>query len=184
MCIRDSGKLDRRALPDAEFTGDVYVAPRTAQEALLCGLYAEVTGAERVGIHDRFFRIGGDSISAIRLVSRARAEGVHFRVRDVFTCPSPEGLSGIASDGSDVGVQVWPEEGEVPLLPIFRDVLSMPGPINRFNQTVCLEVPEGVTHDGVVSALDRLRGYHSVLRLRTEGRGIGCLLYTSDAADE
>jgi hypothetical protein len=52
----------------------------------------------------------------------------------------------------------------------------MPGPIDRFNQTVCLEVPEGVTHDGVVSALDRLRAYHSVLRLRTEGRGIGTRL--------
>ena len=143
---------------------------------MLCGLYAEVTGVERVGIHDSFFRIGGDSISAIRLVSRARAKGVHFGVRDVFTYQSPEGLSGIARDGSDVGVQVWPEEGAVPLLPIFRDVLSMPGPIDRFNQTVCLEVPEGVTHDGVVSALDRLRAYHSVLRLRTEGRGIGTRL--------
>ena len=129
-----------------------------------------------MGIHDSFFSIGGDSISAIRLVSRARAKGVHFGVRDVFTYQSPEGLSGIARDGSDVGVQVWPEEGAVPLLPIFRDVLSMPGPIDRFNQTVCLEVPEGVTHDGVVSALDRLRAYHSVLRLRTEGRGIGTRL--------
>ena len=67
--LTPNGKLDRKALPDAAFTGDVYVAPRTAQEAVLCSLYAEVTGAERVGIHDSFFRIGGDSISAIRLVS-------------------------------------------------------------------------------------------------------------------
>ena len=89
--LTPNGKLDRKALPDAEFTGDVYVAPRTAQEAVLCGLYAEVTGVDRVGIHDSFFRIGGDSISAIRLVSRARAQGVHFGVRDVFTYQSPEG---------------------------------------------------------------------------------------------
>ena len=51
-------------------------APRTPQEALLCGLFAEVLGLARVGIDDNFFELGGDSIVSIQLVSRARRAGL------------------------------------------------------------------------------------------------------------
>ena len=68
-----NGKLDRRALPAPEFINtDSYVASRTETETQLCAVWAEVLGLERVGIHDNFFRIGGDSISAIRLTAKSR----------------------------------------------------------------------------------------------------------------
>ncbi|MEI6036265.1 MAG: non-ribosomal peptide synthetase, partial [Verrucomicrobiae bacterium] len=69
--LTSSGKLDRRALPDPEISGDsAYVPPETASEILLCRLFAELTAARQVSIDDNFFSLGGHSLLAMRLVSR------------------------------------------------------------------------------------------------------------------
>ena len=76
-----NGKLDRRALPaPGGRAGDaVYRAPRSPREALLCRLFGELTGGDVVGLDDSFFALGGDSISAMRLVSRTRSAGLGLR---------------------------------------------------------------------------------------------------------
>jgi acyl-coenzyme A synthetase/AMP-(fatty) acid ligase/acyl carrier protein len=68
-----NGKLDRKALPDPEFTNiESYIAPRNELEQKLCEIWSEILGlaADKVSIHDDFFRLGGDSISAIKLVNK------------------------------------------------------------------------------------------------------------------
>ncbi|WP_275381987.1 non-ribosomal peptide synthetase [Xenorhabdus bovienii] len=63
-----NGKLDRRALPAPVWVNrDDYVAPRNALETRLCAVWQDVLGLERVGIEDNFFRIGGNSLMAIKL---------------------------------------------------------------------------------------------------------------------
>ncbi|MDE9511634.1 amino acid adenylation domain-containing protein, partial [Xenorhabdus bovienii] len=63
-----NGKLDRRALPAPVWVNrDDYVAPRNALETQLCAVWQDVLGLERVGIEDNFFRIGGNSLMAIKL---------------------------------------------------------------------------------------------------------------------
>ncbi|NEJ82878.1 AMP-binding protein, partial [Rhizobium leguminosarum] len=72
-----NGKLDRKALPDPAFTNsDHYVAPRNELERKLCQIWADVVGlpVEKVGTSDDFFRLGGNSILAIKLVSRLSKE--------------------------------------------------------------------------------------------------------------
>ena len=71
-----NGKLDTRALPAPEYQdADHYRAPADAVEEILAGIYAQVLGVERVGVDDSFFDLGGDSISSMQVVARARAAG-------------------------------------------------------------------------------------------------------------
>ncbi|HEU4453986.1 MAG TPA: amino acid adenylation domain-containing protein [Longimicrobium sp.] len=92
-----SGKLDRRALPEDEGAADAatpYVAPRGELEERLAALWSEVLGVERVGVHDDFFDLGGQSILATRLAARVREElGFAFPVAELLTGPTVERMA-------------------------------------------------------------------------------------------
>ncbi|XBL80803.1 amino acid adenylation domain-containing protein [Mycobacterium shigaense] len=90
-----NGKLDVRALPAPEY-GDAqrYRAPQSVAEEILAGIFAQVLGVQRVGVDDSFFDLGGDSLSAMRVIAAVnKAFGTNLAVRTIFGAPSVSSLN-------------------------------------------------------------------------------------------
>ncbi|MGK5546440.1 amino acid adenylation domain-containing protein [Streptomyces sp. URMC 127] len=111
-----NGKLDRKALPEGLPDAAAPAAdrePATLTEATLCSLFAEVLALPRAGVHDDFFRLGGDSIVSIRLVGAARTAGISLSPRDVFEARTPAALAERA-DRAPAGTPGPATGGELP----------------------------------------------------------------------
>ncbi|HEY9401515.1 MAG TPA: amino acid adenylation domain-containing protein, partial [Pyrinomonadaceae bacterium] len=96
--LTPNGKLDRRALPAPEFERvepeQGYVAPRTPVEEFLRAMWAESFGLERIGVHDNFFDLGGDSIRAAIFVNKLQERlGEVVQVVVIFNSPTIAALA-------------------------------------------------------------------------------------------
>ena len=96
MPLTSSGKVNRKALPEVDLeniTNDAeYVPPENKQQKLLCALMEQILDVTPVGIADDFFDLGGDSLKAIELVSKAHNEGIYFNLQNVFDYPTVKEL--------------------------------------------------------------------------------------------
>ncbi|MFE1288250.1 amino acid adenylation domain-containing protein [Streptomyces sp. NPDC058751] len=163
-----TGKLDRSALPEPEFLGEVYREPRTEAETIITAAYADVLGVERVGADDDFFAVGGDSLRSIQVVARARARGLDLSTREIFECRTAARLAEVASARrGDAPVLAEHEGGGVgpmPLQPVARQVFEHGGGTDRFAMSMVLELPHGITADILTATLDAVLDRHDLLR--------------------
>ena len=181
-----NGKLDRTALPAPDpAASPAGRAPRDDRERALCALVAEVLGVPEPSIDDDFFALGGDSIVAMRLVSRARAAGLRVTPRQVFQHRTVAALSPVATasdpaaDARDDGL------GVVPLTPVMHWLRETGGPLGGFNQSAVVQVPASLGWDRLLTALQALVDRHAMLRSRLVRAGDWSLevLAASRAAD-
>ncbi|MER5216262.1 amino acid adenylation domain-containing protein [Streptomyces sp. NPDC002838] len=107
--LTPNGKADRRALPEPSAAGPLgprpYTAPRDAVEEALAAVWAEVLDAERVGVHDDYFALGGDSILMLQVRALAEKRGYHFDLSDLVRHPTIAELAPLTSAvaGTDPG---------------------------------------------------------------------------------
>jgi len=169
--LTSTGKVDRQGLPaPSEFVyGDEesFVAPRTVMEKRLAEVWADVLGVARIGIHDDFFALGGDSILSIQIVSKAGEAGLEFTPKQLFAKPTVAELAEVV----DTIVEHKAEQGEVtgivPLTPIqswfFERDFAHP---EHFNHAVLLHVPTSLDASIIDQALLHLLKHHDALRSR------------------
>ncbi|WP_225446983.1 non-ribosomal peptide synthetase [Streptacidiphilus sp. PB12-B1b] len=166
-----SGKLDRRALPAPDPEGDgrqrEFVAPRTPDEEVLAGVWAEVLGVARVGVTDNFFELGGDSILSIQAVSRARAAGLQLSSRDVFRHQTVADLAAAARpDPAPAAPRRPHDDGPAPLTPVQEWFFAAHGPLRHFSMSLLLDLPRDLDERALEQALHALVAAHPALRTR------------------
>jgi amino acid adenylation domain len=167
--LTPNGKVDRRALPAPERGGaeEGYEAPRTPTEELLAGFWAEVLRQERVGRHDNFFALGGDSILSIQIIARAHQAGLQLTPKQLFQHQSIAELAAVAGVGPGIKAEQGVVSGVVALTPIqrwfFERDLAEP---QHFNQSLLLEVGAELKPGWVQRVVWQLVGHHDALRLR------------------
>ncbi|GAA3465216.1 non-ribosomal peptide synthetase [Saccharothrix longispora] len=141
MPLTSNGKLDVAALPVPDAGAEVgYEHPRTPEEERMAAVWADVLGAERVGVRDGFFDLGGDSIRAVALVGALREAGFDVSVRDIFAERTVAALCALVAgkpELADVGGVVQPfaligledrnrlPEGVVDAYPLSRNQIGM-----------------------------------------------------------
>lgn len=177
--VTPNGKVDRRALPEPDFSAAVSGRPpRDAREETLCELFAEVLGLERLGVEDSFFDRGGDSVTALQLVARAHAAGLRIEPGDVFRYPTVAELAPRAHEGADRDTPGGGDEvvgaGRVAGVPALdRAARLLRTPAGAGHESVLLRVPAGARFEAVAEAVRTVVDRHDALRLRLSVKGDG-----------
>jgi len=173
-----NGKIDRNALPrPAESHREsmsVYEAPRTQAERILAEIWAGLLAVERVGVHDNFFEIGGDSILGLQSVARANQAGLRLTPRQLFEHQTVAQLVKVAGQGEAATFEQGLVTGDVPLTPIqewfFEQDFSDP---DHFNQAIIFSVTEALDPEALRKAVGKLLAHHDALRGRYWREGGG-----------
>ncbi|MGN1224758.1 MAG: condensation domain-containing protein, partial [Ruminococcus sp.] len=154
-----------------------------------CRIFGEILHIEQVGIKDGFFALGGDSIKAIRVVSKLREQHIHVSVKDVMTQKTAQAIAAIAVKETSSRYQQTPVTGTLELTPVMNWILSADMPnFAHFNQSVLLQA-DCFDRAALKTALDSIAIHHDMLRAVYDGtvlqiRGINSgILYTFQEVD-
>ncbi|HXQ98930.1 MAG TPA: amino acid adenylation domain-containing protein, partial [Pseudomonas sp.] len=101
FALNPNGKLDRKALPDPDFKGREFIAPRNHVERCLAAIWQEVLEVDRIGVTDNFFELGGDSLRVLKVLSKVRGQAdldIELKLRDMIGKPTIAELSGYSAD--------------------------------------------------------------------------------------
>jgi non-ribosomal peptide synthase protein (TIGR01720 family) len=146
-----------------------YVEPRTERERRLAEILARLIGTDRVGLSDNFLELGGDSMTAIQVVSQAARHGINLTPRAVLEASTVADLAEAANAPAAVADQS-PVVGPVTLtsaqLWFFANPVATSGDPDYYNHPYYLTVRPDVTADHLESALRVLVDHHDALRLR------------------
>jgi amino acid adenylation domain-containing protein/non-ribosomal peptide synthase protein (TIGR01720 family) len=189
--LNANGKVDRDRLPQPEFAHDKeYAAPQAGIETILADIWAQVLDLPRVGRHDNFFEIGGDSILSLQIVTKARRAGWKITPRQLFECQTVSALAQKAapvemSDPAALHFNRIDDLTPVPLLPVQQDFFAQSIPVrSHWNQAVLLKCRERLQADRLRQAIAALVQQHRALRFRFDEDAHGLWQQTASTAPQ
>ncbi|MEU2486243.1 amino acid adenylation domain-containing protein [Streptomyces sp. NPDC012617] len=162
-----NGKIDRGALPEPRVGAGPFVPPSTENERAVCEAVATVLRLDEVGVDQDFFRLGGDSILAISLLSALRAAGLHVTARQIFTHSVVGALAAVVSR-EDVSTQGHDDVATGPVVgsPVVQWLGETTDAVDGFVQSVVLNTPADLTADALDAILGAVTARHDMLRAR------------------
>ncbi|MET9567516.1 condensation domain-containing protein, partial [Streptomyces tauricus] len=192
--LTPNGKINRFALPEPEGPRPEsrYVAPVTTTEELLAGIWAQVLGADRVGVTDGFFDLGGHSLLAAQVISRIReAFRVEIPLATLFDAPTVRELAAaVDGAGRDDVLPPIVNADRTQALPLsfaqqrlwFLDQLE-PGSV-EYNLPTPMRWRHDVDVDALAAALSAVVARHEVLRTRLTAGADGAAYQVIDPPSE
>ena len=168
--VTSNGKLDKRKLSSIKMSdAKEYTAPQNNKEAAICKAYSEVLNIDQVSITDTFFELGGDSIKAIRVISKLREYGYNARAREILNNTAVTELAEYIQEINEYICEQREVSGAVSSTPIMHyfDKLKLKRP-EHFNQSMMLEI-QNVNKEAVKKAVNEIVIHHDMLRaVKTE----------------
>ncbi|MGB6049236.1 MAG: amino acid adenylation domain-containing protein, partial [Rhodococcus sp. (in: high G+C Gram-positive bacteria)] len=184
--LNASGKLDRKALPKpaaADLAAE-YRAPETDVERGVVAVFEDILGADRIGVDDDFFVLGGNSLSATRAIARVNADlKVKVEVRGFFDASTAAGLAGLVEEARSSGASVrepLTRQKRPDVVPLsmsqqrmwFLNRLDPESAVN--NIPVAIRLSGLLDIDALCAAVDDVVERHEVLRtLYPQSDGVG-----------
>ncbi|HEV2707212.1 MAG TPA: amino acid adenylation domain-containing protein [Pyrinomonadaceae bacterium] len=169
--LTPGGKVDQRALPAPQSSSteltESFVAPRTSLERTLAEIWADALKQKRVGVHENFFELGGDSILIIQIVARAQQAGINLSARQFFQYPTIAELAAVAGTTTSAAFEQGAVTGEAPLTPIQRWFFEQEfEAADHWNMALLLAANVPLQPVLLEQALSHLLAHHDALRLR------------------
>ncbi|WP_114905049.1 non-ribosomal peptide synthetase [Kordia sp. SMS9] len=165
--LTTNGKIDKKSLPqpkssDSNFSE--YVAPSTPTEMTLVEIWQKLLKVEKIGMNDNFFSLGGNSITAIQVVSQAKKQDIHVRVGDIFTYQTIQELAKNLRENDTTLSEVGTLQGKFELLPIQHDfIASSYEESNHYNQSILLDISKEIETNVIEEVLSKLVLQHDML---------------------
>jgi len=175
-----NGKIDRRALPvpgrERPELAEAYAPPEGEDESLLAEIWGRVLGLDRIGRHDHFLELGGDSVSSLRIAVEARRRGLVFEVRELLEHPRIAELAKLARPAAPLRKEVpasSPAAERHPLSPMQVGILfhALQGEAASYLEHVEFQLDEAIDPRALERAWVWVVERHAALRSAFDWRG-------------
>jgi amino acid adenylation domain-containing protein/non-ribosomal peptide synthase protein (TIGR01720 family) len=181
--LNQHGKVDRRALPQPEellYQRIPYQAPKNQTEEKLATIWGEILGLEKVGVQSPFIELGGDSLKALRMLSKIyKVFGVELSLRDFFAVPTIAGLSQLLAERDQVTFQPIPAQPEQEDYPVSHaqkrlwTLQQLDIDARAYNLPAAFRLKGPCDVDAFSTALHQLTERHEALRTCFVSQGDG-----------
>ena len=161
-----NGKINISELPLESYNQELYEGEMTEKEERFLNVVKNIIGINYVTLDDNFLEIGGDSIKALRLVSKLREIGMYINVEDILQEPT---LKILCSKISETYEKIIHEQGIVTgkfdLTPIQKTFFDNDySNVNHYNQSLLIESKKELELDIIEKAMNKLTEHHDILR--------------------